>query len=55
MFINANTKGNTMVVEAVMEPVIESKNTGRHAIKNIATFGLFPLVECGKHICYSPV
>ena len=41
--INATTKGNTIVVEAVIEPVIESKNTGRHAIKNMAIFGLFPL------------
>ena len=33
MPIKATTKGNTIVVEAVIEPVIESKNTGRHAIK----------------------
>jgi hypothetical protein len=43
IFINATTKGNTIVVEAVIDPVIESKNTRRHAMKKIAIFGLLPL------------
>jgi hypothetical protein len=36
IFINATTKENTMVVEAVIEPVIESIKTGREAMKNNA-------------------
>jgi hypothetical protein len=43
ILINAKTKGNTIVVEAVIEPGIESKNTGIHAIKNMVIFGLYPL------------
>jgi hypothetical protein len=43
IFINATTKGNTMVAEAVMEPVIESINTGSEAIKKVAILGLLPL------------
>jgi uncharacterized surface protein with fasciclin (FAS1) repeats len=43
IFIKATTKGNTIVVEAVIEPSIESKNTEIHAIKNMVIFGLYPL------------
>jgi hypothetical protein len=43
IFINATTKGNTMVAEAVIEPVIESIKTGRDAMKNVAILGLLPL------------
>jgi hypothetical protein len=32
-----------MEVEVVIDPVIVRRNTGIQAIKNMATFGLFPL------------
>ena len=32
-----------MVAEAVIEPVMESINTGREAMKNVAIWGLLPL------------
>jgi hypothetical protein len=31
-----------MVVDAVIEPVIVRRKTGRHATKKVAIFGLFP-------------
>jgi len=43
IFINATTKGNTMVAEAIIEPVIEIINTGSEATKKVAILGLLPL------------
>ena len=42
IFINATRNGNTMVVDAVIDPVMVSRKTGRHATKNVAIIGLFP-------------
>ena len=45
---NAVSRGITIIAEAVIEPVIVRKNTGRHATKNIATFGLLPLYNAER-------
>jgi hypothetical protein len=42
MFMKAIRKGKTMVVDAVIEPVIVRRKTGRHATKKVAIFGLLP-------------
>jgi hypothetical protein len=45
---NAVSRGITIVAEAVIKPLIVRKNTGSHATKNVATFGLFPLYNAER-------
>jgi hypothetical protein len=42
MFMNAIRKGKTMLADAVMDPVMVRRKTGRYAKKKVAIFELLP-------------
>ena len=48
MLIKAITMGKTIAADAVIDPVMVSKNVGRQIMKSTAICGLLPLYNIAK-------